>query len=297
MRRIFIVPLLVMLAGCLMPSVRGMRAIVTTAPDYTVTIIRESDVTGLASIMPSTAPLYVEFGCDSCLVAEVKKGGATMRAELLSFGKSKNAVGAYFATDLPGSQPIGLGLAGRSNDSAVEFVKGRHVAFIKAGTGGAGEALEFAHHLERQISGDPIKPDVYESLPKTQLVDGTQLYFTGMRGFSLGFDSKLGEALNVGGSVEGAAAKYDVEGSEVTFLKVRYVGRGRTLAAVNSYLDSRGNRPIIRPGESLEYFTIINSDRTESYIAENGDWLYFLLDGPPNGKAQPFFTYVLRGGR
>jgi len=298
MKKIATLVVLLVIAGCLFPAPRSMRAMVSSLDEYTVTIKNECDATQLRTVMPETASLFVEFGCDSCLVADFRKGGAQMTVELVSFLKSRGAMGAYLSTDIPGSEPASIGLMGRQSDTAVEFLKGRFIVQIRSDdTNSMRSAVELARLLEKQLPGDTIKPDVYEMLPRTQLVDGSQFYFAGAKGFSLGFKPELADVLNIGGAVEGAAAEYDVDGVKAVFMMVRYVGRGRTLSALNSYLNSRQDRPIIRPGESLQFFTVIEPDRTESYIAENGDWLYLLMNGPENGKAEPFFSYVLRGGR
>ncbi|MFC1608088.1 DUF6599 family protein [Candidatus Latescibacterota bacterium] len=298
MKKIMLLLTLTVLSGCLFPVTRNMHRAVTSFEEYTARIITECDATGLGNVMPDTAPLFIEFGCDSCLVAEVVAGSETITVESVAFRKSKGAMGAFLSTDIANSRPVDIGFMGRSNNSAIEFLKGKHLVLVTPKRkSGMDAAYELAVKLEKKLPGDPIKPDVYEVLPRTQLIDGSQLYFAGLKTFSLGFAPDLGETLRVGGAVEGAAAEYEVDGVPAIFIMIRYVGRGRTLAAVNSYLNSRKDRPIIRPGEMLDYYTVIEPDRSESFIAENGDWLYLLINGPSGGGAQTFFTYVLRGGR
>ncbi len=298
MKKIVALLVLTMIAGCLFPAPRSMRAVFNSINGYTVTIRNECNSIHLREVMPETASLFMEFGCDSCVVADFQKGDAKMTVEMVSFLKSRGAMGAYLSTDIPGSAPVSIGFMGRQSNSAVEFLKGKYIVQIRPEESTSmRSAVELAQLLEKQLPGDTIKPDVYEILPRTQLVEGSQLYFAGTSGFSLGFAPELADVLRISGAVEGAAAEYEIDGSEAVYMKVKYVGRGQTLSALNSYLNSRHDRPIIRPGESLDYYTVIETDHTESYIAENGDWLYLLIKGPENGKAQPFFTYILRGGR
>ena len=298
MKKNIVFLLMLVMSGCLFPSARSMRVIVNNFDDYSVKITKIGGADGLGKIMPETSSLYVEYDADSCLVAEFSKTGVSMSVEMVSFIRSKGAMGAFLSTDLPGSTPVDIGFIGRKSDTAVEFLKGRHIVLIKPkNRRNISVALELAQHLDKKIPGDTIKPDIYEILPKTQQVDGSQLYFSGQKGFSLGFSPDLGETLRVGGAVEGAAAEYTVDDARIIFIMVKYMGRRRTITALNSYLNSRKDRPIIRPGEKLDYYTVIEPDRSESYIAENGDWLYLLMNGPDSGRAQPFFAYVLRGGR
>ena len=298
MKKIAVLMVLTVIAGCLFPAPRSMRAVVNSVNAYTVTIRNECDAIHLREVMPETASLFVEFGCDSCMVADFRKGDAKMTVELVSFLKSRGAMGAYLSTDIPGSEPVSIGFMGRQSSSAVEFLKGKYIVQIRPeDSSEMRSAVELALLFEKQLPGNMIKPDVYEMLPRTQIVEGSQFYFAGSKGFSLGFAPELADVLRISRAVEGAAAEYEIDGSKTVFMMVKYVGRGRTLSALNSYLNSRHDRPIIRPGESLDYYTVIETDRTESYIAENGDWLYLLMKGPGNGKAQPFFTYILRGGR
>ena len=298
MKKIMLLLTLTVVSGCLFPVARNMHSVITSYEEYTPRIITQCDATGLGKVMPETASLFIEFGCDSCYVAEVGTGNETITVESVSFRKSRGAMGAYLSTDIADSAPLNIGFMGRSSDSAIEFLKGKHLVLVKPKQkSGMKAAYVLAAKLERKLPGDTIKPDVYELLPRTQLIEGSQLYFAGLKTFSLGFAPELGETLRIGGAVDGVAAEYDVNGDAAIFIMIRYVGRGRTLSAVNSYLNSRKGRPIIRPGNNLDYFTVIESDRTESFIAENGDWLFLLLNGPAGGGAQEFFTYVLRGGR
>lgn len=298
MKKITFLLFVLFTAGCLLPAARSMRGLVTAVDDYSVTIVKECDATRIGEVMPDVASIFIEFGCDSCLVAEFKGDGGSYTVEMVSFLKSKGSMGAYLSSDIPGSEPVDIGFRGRKSASAIEFLKGRHLVLIRPASGSnMAEALKIAARLEKLIPGDTIKPDVFEPLPKSQKVEASEFYFAGSKTFSLGFSSDLAEALSLGGAVDGNAAEYMVDDDKVVFIMVRYAGRNRTLAAVNNYLNSRTDRPIIQPREALQYFTIIESDRSETYIAENGDWLLLLLNGPRGSRSQEFFEYILRGGR
>ncbi|MCE5248938.1 hypothetical protein LLG96_01830 [bacterium] len=298
MKKIIFLLILPLIAGCLFPAAVSMRTVANSVSDYTVTVERECDATGIGDIIPDLASIYVEFACDSCMVAEFKGNGETFNVEMVSFSKSKGAMGAYLSSDIPDSQPVSLGYAGRKSDKAIEFYKGKYLVLIQPLSGSSIDgAQELARRIERLVPGETIKPDVYEVLPTTQRVKDSEFYFAGPKSFSLGFSSELANELQLGGAVEGDAAEYLVDGDTVIFVMVRYVGRSQTLSAVNSYINSHKNQPVIMPGESLPYYTVIDADRSENYIAENGDWLYLLMNGPSGGKAQQFFEYLLRGGR
>ena len=298
MKKIIVLFLLLIVWGCLFPAAVSMRNVVNSVNNYTVTVLHEYNATRIGDIIPDMASIFIEFGCDSSLVAEFKGESGTFNVEMVSFAKSRGAMGAYLNSEIPGSEPVNIGYKCRKSDKAVEFLKGKYLVLIRPSSGSnISGALELAKRLEKLIPGDAIKPDVYEALPKTQMVKGSEFYFAGPKSFGLGFSPELADALRLGGAVEGDAAEYNVDGNTVVFIMVKYVARSQTLSAVNSYLNSRKDRPVIMPGESLQYYTIVEPDRSENYIAENGDWLYLLMSGPAGGKAQQFFEYLLRGGR
>ncbi|MBN1291283.1 MAG: hypothetical protein JXB48_05525 [Candidatus Latescibacteria bacterium] len=289
---------LMLFAGCLLPASRSMRGLLSSIENYSVSIKKEGDVTSIGSIMPDIASLFVEFGCDSCLVAEITGTEGSYDLEMVTFLKSKGAMGAYLSSDLAGSNPLELGFMGRENDNAVEFLKGRHMVLIRPKSGSAiPGAKNLAYIIEKRIPGDAIKPDVYESLPKSAKVDGSELYFVGPKSFALGFSPDLAGALNLGGAIEGNAAEYMVDDEKVVFIMVKYTDRQRTLSAVNNFVSSRSDLPLIQPRETLQYFTMIEPDKSETYIAENGEWLYLMLNSPRGSRSQEFFEYILRGGR
>lgn len=298
MKKIIVLLFVVFTSGCLFPAAMSMRGVVTSVDDYSVDIVSECDATRIGDVMPDVASIFIEFGCDSCLVAEFKGDNGSYTVELVSFLKSKGATGAYLSSDIPGAEPLDIGFMGRKSDTAIEFLKGRHLVLIRPKSGGSmEEALKLAYRLEKMIPGDTIKPDVFAPLPKSQKEANSEFYFAGPKTFALGFSPDLAEALSLGGAVDGNAAEYNIDGNKVVFIMVKYAGRRRTLTAMNAYIDTRKDRPIIQPRESLQYYTIIEPDRTETYIAENGDWLHLMLNSPRGGKPQEFFEYIIRGGR
>ena len=119
----------------------------------------------------------------------------------------------------------------------------------------------------------------------------------GQRVFRDRFSKKLAEALLLEFAHEGAAAKYRVDGGEVELVKIRFFKPERAKAAVNSYLKSRADRPVILPRQALEFYTVINPDMSESYIADYAEWVYFMPKNPQNDGGKQLFEYVLRGGK
>jgi len=182
-------------------------------------------------------------------------------------------------------------------DNSVQFVKGHYIGTVtpvKEGT--IEEAVKLASGFAKRIEGGRIKPDIYEMLPKTNLVKNSEFYFQGPQAFENRFGSELSKALNIKSAMEGTAAKYTINRKQVDLIKINFPGRREVLEAVDSYLKSHADRPILYSQQNLEYHTIIEPDRSEAYIAESGDKFYFMFGGASDRKAQDFFEYILRGG-
>lgn len=298
--RKFILPFLALLTvTCIFPATLSLRSVMDTYDDFTLErIIKQSGAEGVDRLLSGDVALFVEFSMDSCLVAEFKHGAETYTVEIVSFPDQKSALGAYSIRDLPDSQPVKLGFQARSNDKVVQVVKGFYiVSIIPRPTGNMSGAVELAEGLVKRITKGVFKPDIYSDLPQDKLVENSQLYFKGPKAFSERFPSKLAEALNIDKAREGFAGRYDINGEVVDFLKIRFLGRESTLEVINSYLKTRSDRPILIPRDSLPYHTVIESNRSEVYIAEYGEWLLMLTGNSPGDKAQPFFEYILRGGK
>lgn len=289
--------LVIVAAGCLFPQSQSLRRLAASSDTFTITIEKEVGATNLRQITPDLSSLFIEFGCDSALVATCKGAGGTYTATMVSFLNPKGALGAYYISSLQNTAPLEIGYVARKTDSIVEFVKHKNLVSIKpeAGSDISG-AISLAEYFANRIQGATLQPRLYDFLPTSNRIDGTELYFMGPNGFKTSFNEQLADNLHIGGAVDGGAADYLVNSDEVTLLKIRYAGRQRTLEAVDSYLVSHRDLPIIHPRESLQMFTVIERDGSEVYIAEQGDWLYMMLDAPAGGDAQQFFEYLIRGG-
>ena len=298
--KLFIVVLTaVFISGCLFPVAQSPRSMIRTYNDYTLVGVKESfDALNLKEHIPEDARVFVEFGVDSCLVAEFMSGsGKYYNVELYSFLSPKGALGTYRITDIPDSQPFKLGYFARKNDKSVQFVKGHYILTVNtAKEGTIEEAVKLASGIARRIKGGRIKPDIYEMLPKTNMVKNSELYFKGPRAFENRFSPELSRALKIESALEGTAAKYKIKRKQVDLIKIHFPGRRETLEAVDSYLKTRADRPILHSQQNLEYHTVIEPDRAEVYIAESGDKFYLMLGAAPDRNAQNFFEYILRGG-
>ena len=296
----FILPFLALLTvTCIFPGTLSLRSVMDTYDDFTLErIIKQSDAEGVDRLLSGDVSLFAEFSMDSCLVAEFKHGAETYTVEIVAFPDQKSALGAYSIRDLPDSQPVKLGIQARSNDKVVQVVKGLYiVSIIPRPSGNMSGAVELAEGLVKRITKGVFKPDLYGVLPQNSLVENSQIYFKGPKAFSERFPVKLAEALNIDKAREGFAGRYDIDGQVVNFLKIRYPGRESTLIAINSYLKTRSDRPVLIPRDTLPYYTVIESDRSEVYIAEYGEWLLMLMGNSRGEKAKPFFEYILRGGK
>jgi len=297
--KLFVVVLAaVFFSGCLFPVAHSPRGIIQIYNDYTLVSVKESfDALNMKEHIPEDARIFVEFGVDSCLVAEFMRGSGRYKVELYSFLNPKGALGTYHITDIPGSESFELGYFARKNDKSVQFVKGHYIVTVnpvKEGT--MEEAVKLASVIARRIEGGRIKPDVYEILPKTNMVKNSELYFKGPRAFENRFGPELSRALKIESALEGTAAKYEIDHNKVDLIKILFPGRTESLEAVDSYLKTRADRPILHSLQNLEYHTVIERDRSEVFIAESGDKFYIMLGAAPDRKAQNFFEYILRGG-
>ena len=299
MKPFIVVLTAVFITGCLFPVAQSPRGIIRTYNDYTSTGVKESfDALNLKEHIREDARIFVEFGVDSCLVAEFMSGsGKYYNVELYSFLSPKGAMGTYHITDIPGSQSFDLGYFARKNDKSVQFVKGHYIVTVNPGDKGTiEETVKLASGFAKRIEGGRIKPDIYEMLPKTNMVKNSELYFKGPRAFENRFSPELGRALKIESALEGTAAKYKIDRKMVDLIKIKFPERREALEAVDSYLKTRNDRPILHSQQNLEYHTVIEPDRTEVYIAEYGDKFYLMLGAVPDRKAQNFFEYILRGG-
>lgn len=300
MKKVIVVLTFVIIAGCLFPVTQSLRGIIQTYDSYNLSgDIEVFDALSLKQYIPFDAGVFVEFGVDSCLVAEFNRRSERYSTEIYSFLTPKGAMGAYFIKDIPGYQPFKLGYHARKSDTVVQFVKGHYVVSVRQlNRGNIEGAVELASGFAKRIEGGSIKPDIFRTLPKTNIVKNSELYFKGPRAFMHRFSSDLNKALYIQYALDGIAAKYTINQIEVDLIKIKFAGgRRETLEAIDSYLRAREDRPILRSHETLLYNTVIEQDKSEVYIAESGDTLYIMLGAAPDRKGQEFFEYVLRGGK
>ncbi|MFC1551118.1 DUF6599 family protein [Candidatus Latescibacterota bacterium] len=293
----FIVALLT--AGCLFPVPNDTRSLLQSDEEFSLTGIKETyEALSIRNHIPSDAGIYVEFGADSCFVAEFSRGNERYTVDAYSFLTEKGALGAYFITGLAGSMSTEMGYYARKSGSAIQFVKGKNIILVSNLNGGTIEgAVELASVLEKRIGGGRIVPDLYLSLPKTNIIENSKLYFTGLRGFESRFSPDLRKALQVQYALNGTAGKYIVGTRVVDLIRLRFSDRGDVKDGIDSYLNSRKDRPIIHAMETRNYNIVVEEDKSEVYIAEYGDVLYMMLGAAPDKKGQEFFEYVLRGGK
>lgn len=294
-----VVMLFFIVSGCSFFVSRGMHDVIQTLDDFTLLrVTKESDAANTKKLLSGDVSLFVEFGADSCLVAEFSRGRETYTVEMVSFSKPKGALGAYSITDIPESNPFDLGLHAQKSDKVLQFMKGNNIVSVfPSRSGNMSGVKELAHGLEKRIRRSAIKPDIYEGLPQTSMVEKSGLYFMGTKVFQERFSYELAEALNMEKAIEGIAAKYQADDGIVDLIKIRYPDLEHVLEVINSYLKSRSDRPVILPQETLALYTIVAPDRTEVYIAERADWLFIMLGSSTSGKGQEFFEYIVRGGK
>ncbi|MFA6472179.1 MAG: DUF6599 family protein [Candidatus Latescibacterota bacterium] len=296
MKTIFLVFTSLLLAGCSIIGTHSIQQVFRGVDDYTVTAKGLSNALSIDKYFPERASLLVEFGADSCAVAEYARGHESYSVEVVSFFSAKSALGYFTLFDMKESDSVDLGYAGSKNDISVQFAKGNYYIRIlpQKGTEING-ALNLAKRLAKRIPGATIRPDLYENLPKDKLVKGSEFYFKGIHAFQMRFPEDLADILSIGGAIEGVAGKYLTDTvNTVNVLKVHYTGRSQTVEALQSYLTSREGSRIIPSRQQMNYSTIINPDATETYIAEYGEWLLMFLNAPKGRSALSMFEYMLR---
>ncbi len=297
MKKIFTVFFTVFLfTGCALLGTHSIQGVLKGSNDYTVSLRGVSGALTIDKLFPEIASMLVEFDADSSAVAEYTRGQETYTVEMISFLKAKYALGIYILLEPSGAESIKLGYAGNKNSTSVQFVKGDYYVRIRPGRGADTEgALNLARVLVKRIPGATIQPDLYEFLPQDRLIKDSSFYFKGAHAFQMRFPPDLTKILNINGSNEGVSGKYMLDGGNtVTLLKAHYTGRTRTVEALQSFLASREGTRIIPPKQNTQYYTLINSDDTEVYIAEYGQWLLMFMDAPKGGAAIPMYEYMLR---
>jgi len=293
-----IIAVLIIMQGCLFPVPRDPHSLIDSLNGYTVGgDIRSYDTQNLTTYKSRDALVFIEFGLDSCLVADMfSTDGTAYRIEVISFHTPRGALGLYAFFGQKDAEPLKLGYSGRRTGNAIQFVKGYYVVTVSSERGSLDGTVNLARAIAKRIEGGRIKPDIYESLPKTNLVGNTQLYFMGPQAFQTLFGSGLAAALNLEKARECVTGKYLIQRRNVQLIKIVFAGREESLDTVDSYLRTRTDRPVLHAVDPLRYHTVIEPDRSENYVAEYGDAFYLLLGASPDGKGQAFFEYILRGG-
>ncbi len=285
-------------AGCLFPATVGLRDIIM---DYDSFVrkgeMKTYDALSLKSHNSEIGPVFVEYGVDSCFVSEFARADETYNVELFSFLNPRGSIGSYYFLDNGSFSSFDLGYYARKNDTRVDVVNGHYLLTVtREQNGTINGALELAAGLSKRIDGGSFKPNIFSPLPRRNFIEGTEFYFSGRRSFASRFGPALAKALNVQLALNGVSGDYDVEGTKVTVIKIRFQGRRETMEAINAFLNSRRDRPILKSEYSLRYNTVIESDHSEIYIAEIGDTLLFMMNGDNDGPSLEFFEYLLRGG-
>jgi len=290
-------------AACGFLMTQSMYDIVRAVGDYSlVRVVKYDSLTGIERLCSGNVPLFMEFGADSCMVAEYGLEDERYKLEIVSFASRKGALGAYAESDLPDSYPVELGDGGRRNDRMIQFVKGRYVVSVQPSkTGTMTGASNLAGALSGRIETRGIAPDIYAGLPRSsvqgKIIERSERFFMGPIVFKKYFGKKLSDVLMIENIRMGLAAEYETDDGTVKFLKLRYPAVGPAKAAVNSYVKSRADRPVILPRQDLQYFTIVERNRRESYIADYAEWVYFMPATPVGKKSRGLFEYILRGGK
>ena len=299
MKIIGILLVLLFYSGCSFFVSRNFRQVIKTYDEFSLQQdIKVNEVASAAKLLSGNASFFIEFGADSCLVAAFARGGERYTVELVTFAQQKGALGAFFTGDVSGFQPVDIGYHARKSTKVIQCIKGHFIVSVFPEMGGSmSGAEELLRGLVKRIRARGIKPDIYEILPHTNCIQGSEFYFMGSKVFQMRFSSRLATTLNIDTILEGVAAHYTVENGVVELLKIRYPDTESTLEALNSYLKSRADRPRLLPREGLNFYTIIEQDKSEVYIAEYADWLYFMSGSTPGGRGQEFYEYVLRGGK
>ena len=302
MKKMILILLVLIVSGCAyIQNMYPSGKIIRSFDDFTLSgEIETYDALNLKNLLPEDAPAFVEFGADSAWVAQYDKGNSKYSLELYSFRNGKGAFGTYYLTEPRESEPVSFTSKGRKSPKAVEFAKGVYYVRIRP-LGGAdiNGAMELAGLIENRVTGSVLEPDLFSSLPRTNLVKNTELYFSGPRAFFYRFPPELANALFIEYAREGVAAIYSFKEYEVDLIKLRFSGRKETLEALNNFLNAKSleKRQILHSDLNPVYYTIIEADKTETYIAENGDILDIVIGGMNDSQARGFFEYVVRGGR
>ncbi len=285
--------------GCSTFFSRSLYDVIQTVDNFSLTgIIKQEDIKNADKLLSGDASLFIEFGADSCVVAEFNRENEKYTVEAISFLTYKGSLGVFTFSDLPGSYPVDAGDKACKNDKVLQFVKGKYIfSVIPSKDGSMTFAEDLARGLAGRIQRTGIKPDIYAGLPQQNIIEQTGLYFMGPKIFRERFSSGLSDVLLLENIREGVAAKYQTDDGVVDFIKIRYPKTEFAKAAVNSYLKSRADRPVILPRESLQFYTIVEPDRSEAYIADYADWVYIIPKSPLGKKSRAFFEYVLRGGK
>jgi len=290
-------------AACGIMMTQSMYDIVRAVDDYSLLgVVKYDSMTGIEKLCSGEVPVFIEFGADSCMVAEYGLEDERYRVEIVSFASRKGALGAYAESDFPGSYPVKLGDGGRRSGETIQFVKGRYVVSVRPlKTGTMTGASNLAGALSGCIETRGVVPDIHAGLPRSsvqgKIVERSERFFMGPIVFKKYFGKKLSDVLMIGHIRMGLAAEYETDDGTVKFLKLRYPSVELAKAAVNSYVKSRADRPVILPRQDLQYFTIVERDRRETYIADYAEWVYFMPTAPLGKKCQGLFEYILRGGK
>lgn len=294
------VAVLLIAAGCASFYSQNIGDIVRTGDDLTLEkIVKRSSVISTPELIAGgESSYYVEFGADSCLVAEMGRRSGRYTVEIISFLTPKGALGAFNDAPLPGGYPSDVGDKALKSDTLFQFVKGAAIVTVEpigdAGMAGA-EALSLA--IAGRMKSPSISTDIYSALPRAGIVEGSEYFFMGKRAFAKRYPPELAADLNIENIKEGSAAKYRTDDGDVDFIKVRYYKAEFAKDAVNVFLRNRSDMPVLLPRDSLQFYTVIRPDHTESYIADYAEWVYVMPVSPPGGKGKALFEYFLRGGR
>ena len=285
--------------GCFFPATIGLKDIIMDHGAFIRTgEIEAYDAINLRKYDSETGPVFVEFNVDSCFVAEFVRNNEKYKTEVFSFLNTRGSIGAYYFQNDGSFTSFDLGYFARRNDKAVHVVNGHYLIKVIAEQNGTiNGALELAAGFAERVDGGSYRPNIFSSLPNKNLIEGTEYYFSGHRAFGHQFSLALAKALNVRYAMNGVSGEYDVKGEMATVIKIRFPGRHETIEAIEVFLNTRRDRPILKSPHSLRYNTVIESDGSEVYIAEVGDTLLFLMGGEKEGASLEFFEYLLRGGR
>ncbi len=299
MKKLVIILAALLFSSCTMFVSQNLNGIIRDTQGFSLERIRVRDkAINLKSILSGDKDMFVEFGADSTFIAEYSGNMHRMTVESVAFTSTRGAVGAFKLTELPGAYPIETGFMGRRNDSLCQFVKEQVIISVKPQKAAGMEAAQkLAGELAKHIGTSGLDPEIYRTLPTSNRIADSEYYFMGSRSFKLRFPANLADDLAIPVAREGWSANYDPGDGAVTLFKIRFPSPAIAKDALNAYLKKHGDRPVITPRESLQYYTIIEKDRKETYIADYADWLYFMANCPPEGKSRQFMEFILRGGR